>query len=154
MLAVKQKLKMIPNKVYLSWCFSLLSMYLQELAGVNLPMQVYSLKRAQSGTCSPWYWRRFTRRPERTLPVWVRWMTLFKVYVNLTVRWMTIQLTSQWDEWLYSVSILTSQWDEWLYSVSMLTSQWDEWLYSLMAFQLILSAIATMFVSLPSHNDW
>ena len=29
MLAVKQKLKMIPNKVYMPWCFSLLSMYLQ-----------------------------------------------------------------------------------------------------------------------------
>ena len=37
MLAVKQKLKMIPNKVYLSWCFSLLSMYLQELAAWGQP---------------------------------------------------------------------------------------------------------------------
>ena len=40
-----------------------------QATGINLPMQVYSLKRAQSGTCSPWYWRRFTRRARRTLPV-------------------------------------------------------------------------------------
>ena len=64
-----------------------------QATGINLPMQVYSLKRAQSGTCSPWYWRRFTRRARRTLPV------------------------------------------------SMLTSQLCS-----------LSAIATMFVSSPSHQ--
>ena len=98
-LAVKQKLKVIPTKVYMSWRFSLLSMYLQA-TGINPPMQVYTLKRAQSGTCSPWYWRRFTRRVGRTLPV----------------------------------STLTSQLDEWLYFSS-------------------LSAIATMFVSSPSHQS-
>ena len=99
-LAVKQKLKVIPVQVCMSWCFSLLSMSLQE---TNLPMQVYNLKRAQSGTCSPWYWRRFTRRAGRTLPV----------------------------------SILTSQLHKWLY----------------IGHFSLLSAIATIFVSLPSHQS-